>query len=62
MDRFEIVGKQSFDVSMDLWIPDIFILRDRQTGVLYTCLRGGGTLTALLDKNGQPILDIEASI
>ncbi|MCD8006148.1 MAG: DUF6440 family protein [Oscillospiraceae bacterium] len=50
-DRFEIVSEQRIEKN---FLYNIYILRDKQTGVLYVgCLHGG--LTPLIDKDGKPL-------
>jgi len=52
--RFEIVHNESTKA-----LSGAMILRDKQTGVhyLYVASGYGGGLTALLDKDGTPIID-----
>lgn len=59
MDRFEIIGTQSFDGYAPHW-QNVYILRDKQTGVLYLSFADG--LTALLDRTGKPMTDLETSV
>jgi len=54
--RFEVVLNESTKA-----LTSTMILRDKQTGVhyLYVAAGYGGGLTALLDKNGNPVSDDE---
>lgn len=58
-NRFEVVKYEKVPLAR---LPlEVFILRDKQTGVMYLANNWGnaGGLTPLLDKDGKPMIDLE---
>lgn len=61
--RFEAVKQENIAFSNG-WTMEVFVLRDKQTGVMYIAERTGnaGGLTPLLDKDGKPMTTFKVSI
>lgn len=60
--RFEAVKQEN--IAFNGWTMEVFVLRDKQTGVMYIAERTGnsGGLTPLLDKDGKPMTTFKVSI
>ena len=58
-ERFELVSQQKMD-----YCVETFLLRDKQTGVLYlfTARGSSGGLTCLIDKDGKPLTSYRVEI
>ncbi len=61
--RFEAVKQENIAFN-NSWTMEVFVLRDKQTGVMYIAERTGnaGGLTPLLDKDGKPMTTFKVSI
>ncbi len=51
-------------IAFGVWTMDVFVLRDKQTGVMYLAEKTGnsGGMTPLLDKDGKPITTFKVRI
>lgn len=58
--RFEAVKQEKIAFSYG-WTMEVFVLRDKQTGVMYIAEHRGG-LTPLLDKDGKPMTTFKVNI
>lgn len=60
--RFEAVKHER--IAIEGWNMEVFVLRDKQTGVMYIAERTGNTggLTPLLDKDGKPMSSFNINI
>lgn len=60
--RFEAVKQE--EIAFNGWTMEVFVLRDKQTGVMYIAERTGnsGGLTPLLDKGGKPMTTFKVNI
>lgn len=60
--RFEAVKQE--DIAFNDWTMEVFVLRDKQTGVMYMyrVAGGGAGLTVLVDKDGKPITTFKVNI
>lgn len=63
-NRFEFVKHEQVALGNEFTYMDVFILRDKQTGVMYVAHNFGasGGLTPLLDKDGKPMTTFKVSI
>lgn len=61
-NRFELVKQE--EIACKNWSMDVFVLRDKQTGVMYLAERiyNSGGVTPLLDKDGKPMTTFKVSI
>lgn len=62
-NRFEKVKQENITFDNG-WSMEVFVLRDKQTGVMYLAERVGnsGGLTPLLDKEGKPVTTFKVNI
>lgn len=62
-NRFEKVKQERISFTGG-WNMDVFVLRDKQTGVMYLAEHVGnsGGLTPLLDKEGKPMTTYKVNI
>ena len=63
-NRFELLKREHVPVDNAVKNMDVFILRDKQTGVVYIANNwgSGGGLTPLLGKDGKPLTTFDKKI
>ena len=63
-NRFEAVKYEAVTFPAPGWTMEVYVLRDKQTGVMYIAERTGnsGGLTPLLDKEGKPMTTFKVNI